>query len=221
MKPSPHEAIGTLLTIYADIDLLALELCAARIPKAPSLAAKLELAHQVEEELLHFTLQDRWLKKLGRPFRSPISPRHRAEILKAFDEMEWFDFLTSLQIGIEGIGIAVVELVASRADTGTQKALQIPIRDEKRQTAFGLQELASIVRETPIELREGLALRMSEDLARLYRWAEEILPVPFEEMWEALGISKAQMWEVVWMRARDLFTILDLELVLPQEFVPA
>ncbi len=218
MDPLYRNAIGTLLTVYTDIDLLALELCADRISKAPSLEAKMELAHQVEEERIHFRIQEKWLNQLGMPFHSPIQPHHRKALLDAFSKLEWFDFLSCLQIGIEGIGIALVEKVSAHADEGTRASLEIPIRDEKRQTSFGLRELAEIVEKTPPSERPELARRLSGNLAQLYRWAEHCLPVDFEDHWEILGLSRQEMWETVHQRTEELFRTLNLEPVLPEEF---
>ncbi len=219
MDPLYKNAIGTLLTVYTDIDLLALELCADRISKAPSLEAKMELAHQVEEERIHFRIQEKWLNHLEMPFQSPIKPHHRKVLLDAFSGMDWFDFLSCLQIGIEGIGIALVEKVSAHADEGTRASLEIPIRDEKRQTSFGLRELAEMVEKTPFDERPALARRLSDNLSQLYRWAEHCLPVSFEEHWEVLGLSRQEMWETVHQKTLELFRELNLEPVLPEEFV--
>lgn len=219
MDPYYKNAIGTLLTVYTDIDLLALELCAERISKAPSIEAKMELAHQVEEERIHFRIQEKWLNHLGMPFQSPIDPQHRKILLDAFSKMDWFDFLSCLQIGIEGIGIALVEKVSAHADEGTRASLEIPIRDEKRQTSFGLRELTEIVNSTPLEDRPALARRLSGNLSQLYRWAEHCLPVSFEEHWEIIGLTRQEMWETVHLKTSELFKELGLEPVLPEEFV--
>ncbi|MCL4461039.1 MAG: ferritin-like domain-containing protein [Nitrospirae bacterium] len=218
MERQDRQAIGTLLTVYTDIDLLALELCADRIGQAPTLEAKLELAHQVEEERIHFRIQEKWLETIGMPFRSPIDPEHRKIIREKFSRMDWFDFLSCLQIGIEGIGIAVVEKVASRADKGTQDSLEIPIRDEKRQTSFGLEELRRIFAEASPEEKERLSERLLCNLNDLYAMSEAYLPVNFEEHWERLGLTKEDMWETVHQKTLGMFRSLGVSPVLPEAF---
>jgi|UniRef100_A0A7C3QVW9 hypothetical protein len=218
MKHVDQNAVGTLLTVYTDIDLLALELCADRIGTAPTLEAKLELAHQVEEERIHFRIQEKWLATIGMPFRSPIDPLHRKAILERFSRMDWFDFLSCLQIGIEGIGISLVEKVASRADEGTRASLEIPIRDEKRQTSFGLSELRRIVSEASPEEREALTERLLANLNDLYTLAEECLPVRFEDYWSRLGLTREEMWETVHQKTLEMFEALGLSRALPEAF---
>lgn len=219
MDSEYRKTIGTLLSVYTDIDLFALECCAARISKAPTLDAKLELAHQVDEERVHFRIQEAWLEKIGFPFRPQIDPDRRKKLLEEFSHLDWFDFLTCLQIGIEGIGIAVVEKVASKADEGTQASLEVPIRDEKRQTSFGIRELARIVEETPPGERDALAIRMASRLEWMYRWAERCLDIPFETLWGTLGLGKDEMWATVIERANALYRQIGLEPVLPGIFI--
>lgn len=218
MEQHDRQSIGTLLTVYTDIDLLALELCAERISQAPTLEAKLELARQVEEERIHFRIQEKWLEAIGMPFSSPINPVHRKIVREKFARMDWFDFLSCLQIGIEGIGIALVEKVASRADEGTRASLEIPIRDEKRQTSFGLEELRRILDEASPEGRERLAERLLGNLNDLYAMAEESLPVDFEEHWSRLGLTREEMWGTVHQKTIEMFRKLGLSPVLPEAF---
>lgn len=218
MDSTYRHAIGTLLSVYTDIDLLALECCADRISKAPTLSAKLELARQVDEERIHFRIQEAWLNQIGFPFQPKIDPLQRQKLLEEFSRLDWFDFLTCLQFGIEGIGIAIVEKVASQADSGTQASLEIPIRDEKRQTSFGLLELTNIVEQSTPEEREALGRRMAARLDWMYHYAEESLDVPFESLWGVLGLSKEEMWATVIERANELYRRIGLDPVLPEIF---
>ncbi|KGA93007.1 hypothetical protein LptCag_0867 [Leptospirillum ferriphilum] len=218
MEKHDLQTIGTLLTVYTDIDLLALELCAERIAQAPTLEAKLELAHQVEEERIHFRIQEKWLETIGMPFSSPIDPDNRKLVQEIFSRMDWFDFLSCLQLGIEGIGIALVEKVASRADEGTRASLEIPIRDEKRQTSFGLEELQRILAEASPAEKERLTERLLGNLNNMYTMAESFLPIDFEGHWMRLGLSREEMWETVHQKTLEMFRKLGLSPVLPEAF---
>ncbi len=212
-------AAGTLLQVYADIDLLALELCSDRLPFAPSAEARRALMTQIEEEVVHFSIQERTLETIGMPFTPTLALDKRNVIKMWFSHLDWYEFLGGLQLGIEGIGISVVEKVATAAGPIFQESLRIPISDERRQASFGVLEwrglLSRLNTQEKAKQREGL-LNIFE---RIYLMTEEALPVPFEQYWNDLGLEKDDLWETVRDRTRKILHQIGLEPDLPASFV--
>lgn len=203
MDPTYRSTITELLSVYADVDLLSMELCAARLPYAPDIRSKLELAKQIAEEREHYALQVAWLKELGVDLEEKL-PREMIEQVKdEFSRMDWFTFLVCLQLIIEGIGIAVVEKVYERADPGTQRSLDIPIRDETRQTNFGIEALKRIMSEASPEHRAELSAQIIARLSSMKQMAFS-LPVPFEKLWNTLGLTLEDVKAAVYERTTQL-----------------
>ena len=219
MKDTAKLAAATLLQVYADIDLLALELCSDRLPFAPTAGARKELMRQIGEEIIHFSLQERTLERLGRPFTTVIGLSRRSEIKAWFSGLDWYEFLAGLQLGIEGIGIAVVERVSDQAGPLVKESLRVPIADEHRQSSFGVREWQALIgRATPVE-REDLRRRVLGIFEEVYLLAEKSLPVPFEECWNSLGLTKEDLWETVRERTRGILSKVGFDPALPASFV--
>ena len=212
-------AAATLLQVYADIDLLALELCGDRLPFAPTAEARKELMRQIGEEVIHFSLQERTLERLGRPFEPVMSLSCREEIKTWFSGLDWYDFLAGLQLGIEGIGIAVVERVSAHAGPIVRESLRIPIADEHRQSSVGMRESQVLLSRSTPAGREELRGRILGVFEQVYLLAEKSLPVPFEECWNELGLTKADLWETVRERTRSILEKVGFEPALPASFV--
>ncbi len=212
-------AVGTLLRVYADIDILALELCSDRLPFAPSAAARKELMDQIKEEVVHFAIQENTLNALGMPFSPVMTLDRRQEIKKWFSGLDWYGFLAALQLGIEGIGIVIVEQVALRAGTLIQESLRIPIADEMRQTSFGVREWKGLLGRCSEKERTEHLERVLRIFEELYVKAESALPVAFEDHWAVLGLKKEDLW--VRVRERTLFILesAGFEAALPAGFI--
>ncbi len=209
MELEYQKAVSELLNVYTDIDLLALELCAARIPEAPRLEAELELAEQIREERIHYLIQEKRLAELGFPFQRILPPELLVAIRRRFSRMSWFEFLVGLQIGIEGIGIAIVEKISEKADPETQASLVVPIKDEKRQTGFGVRELKKMIELQSTDERRETAEHILALLKELQELGNHI-PVEFEKNWNVLGLTKEEVMCAALARTESLFTELGL-----------
>jgi len=219
MDETVRIATGTLLRVYADIDLLALELCTDRLPFAPSSEARKELMHQINEEVVHFTLQDRTLSPIGMPFSPVLTLAKRQEIKAWFSRLDWYGFLAGLQLGIEGIGIAIVERVSMHADPLTRESLRIPIIDEMRQTSFGTQEWRALLSKSSAREKELHRARVLQIFDHIYLLTAEALPVNFENYWAVLGLKKEDLWNAVRERTLLVLEQSGFEPGLPASFV--
>ena len=211
MELEYRKAVSELLTVYTDIDLLAMELCAARLPEAPRLEAELELAEQIREERTHYLIQEKRLAELGFPFQRILPAELLEAIRERFSQMSWFQFLVSLQVGIEGIGIAIVEKISEKADPETKASLVIPIKDEKRQTSFGIRELRQLIELQSADERRETAEQILALLKELQELGNHI-PVEFEKNWNILGLTKEEVMSAALKRAEALFEELGLPL---------
>ena len=219
MDQNVKNAAATLLQVYADIDLLALELCSDRLPFAPTPEARKELMRQINEEVIHFTIQEQTLLKLGRPFEPVIALHGRQEIKTWFSRLDWYGFLAGLQLGIEGIGISVVEKVSSHADPLIQESLRIPIADELRQSSFGVREWRTRLSRSSASEKEEYRRQVLEIFDQVYRMAERHLPVPFEECWSMMGLEKSDLWVMVRSRTEKVLAQAGFEPALTDSFV--
>ena len=111
MKEEYKSAIAELISVYAHIDFLSMEACAKRMLREEGREAKLNMALQVEEERKHYLLQRERLAELGVSMEDKIPIDLYNRVRDELAEMDWFDFLTCLQVVIEGVGIAAVEEV--------------------------------------------------------------------------------------------------------------
>ncbi len=219
MDQNVKNAAATLLQVYADIDLLALELCSDRLPFAPTAEARKELMRQINEEVVHFTIQEKTLQMLGRPFEPVISLQGRQEIKTWFSGLDWYGFLAGLQLGIEGIGISVVEKVSSHADPLIQESLRTPIADELRQSSFGVREWRTRLSRSSASEKEEYRRQVLGIFDQVYRMAESHLPVPFEECWKMMDLEKSDLWVMVRSRTEKVLTQAGFEPALPDSFV--
>ena len=103
-----------------------MEACAQRILNEEDKEAKLNMALQVEEERNHYLLQKERLAELGIALEDRIPTELYGRLKNELAGSDWFDFLTSLQLVIEGVGIAAVEKVCEKADVRTKQALELP-----------------------------------------------------------------------------------------------
>ncbi len=219
MDEKTRMASGTLLRVYADIDLLALELCTDRLPFAPSAKGRKELMDQINEEVIHFSIQDRTLEKLHMPFTPVLTLEKRREIKEWFSNQDWFGFLAGLQLGIEGIGIAIVERVSKHADPIIQESLRIPIIDEKRQTSFGVVEWNEFLAGCSDLEKEKQLKRVLDIFEQIYLLTEAALPIRFEYYWGVLGLKKEDLWETVRERTLLILENAGFKPALPASFV--
>lgn len=219
MDETTRMATGTLLRVYADIDLLALELCTDRLPFAPSAKARKELMDQINEEVIHFTIQDRTLEKLQMPFTPVLTLEKRREIKEWFSNQNWYGFLAGLQLGIEGVGIAIVEMVSSHADPLIQESLRIPISDEMRQTSYGISEWRKLLSSCTAQEKEQHLEQVLQIFDQIYLLTEAALPIRFEDHWGALGLKKEDLWKAVRERTLLILEKSGFEPALPASFV--
>ena len=219
MDNSRNHPAGILLQVYADIDLLALELCSDRLPYAPSVEARRALMDQINEEVVHFSLQEETLMALDRPFSPVISLENRLMIKEWFARLDWYEFLAGLQLGIEGIGISVVETVSRVTHPVIQESLRIPIADERRQASFGVREWRSRLSGCTPHEKEVLRDRVLVLFEEIYAMTDDLLPVPFEACWSALGLKKADLWDAVCVRTCKVLDQCGFDPKLPASFV--
>jgi hypothetical protein len=219
MDDKTRMATGTLLRVYADIDLLALELCTDRLPFAPSANARKELMDQINEEVIHFSIQDRTLEKIQMPFTPILTLEKRREIKEWFSNQDWYGFLAGLQLGIEGVGISIVEMVSKHADPIIQESLRVPIIDEMRQTSFGILEWNKFLSTcTALEKKQELK-RVLDIFEQIYLLTEAALPIRFEDHWKVLGLKKEELWKTVRERTLHVLEQSGFEPALPASFV--
>ncbi|MDA8060671.1 MAG: hypothetical protein M0Z37_10025 [Nitrospiraceae bacterium] len=219
MDEKTRIASGTLLRVYADIDLLALELCTDRLPFAPSAKARKELMDQINEEVIHFSIQDKTLEKLQMPFTPVLTLEKRREIKEWFSNQDWYGFLAGLQLGIEGIGISIVEMVSRNADPMIQESLRIPIIDEMRQTSFGILEWSEFLSSCTPQEKEQQLNRVLDIFEQIYLLTEAALPIRFEEYWGVLGLKKEDLWNAVRERTLLILENSGFKPALPASFV--
>ncbi len=203
MNGKYESAMIELLSVYANIDLIAMELCAARLPYAPDLEAKLDLALQVEEERRHYLMQVERLRKWDHELREKIPKELVDHIKTEFAKMDWLEFLSSLQIAIEGIGISVIEEVHSKADSDTRKALDIPIAEEKRQTQFAVERIKRILQSATPEERKLLQKKIVEKIWAMRGLFFEI-DLPFQTLWDGVGVPYQRIKKVLYERAEAI-----------------
>ncbi|MHB1564794.1 MAG: hypothetical protein ACYCXP_12015 [Leptospirillum sp.] len=219
MDEKTRIASGTLLRVYADIDLLALELCTDRLPFAPSAKARKELMDQINEEVIHFSIQDKTLEKLQMPFTPVLTLEKRREIKEWFSNQDWYGFLAGLQLGIEGIGISIVEMVSRNADPMIQESLRIPIIDEMRQTSFGILEWSEFLSSCTPQEKEQQLNRVLDIFEQIYLLTEAAFPIRFEEYWGVLGLKKEDLWNAVRERTLLILENSGFKPALPASFV--
>jgi hypothetical protein len=198
-----ESALIELLSVYAQIDFLAMEVCAQRMLKEEDREAKLNMALQVEEERNHYLLQQERLAEMGVALEDKMPPELYDRVRDELAGMDWFDFLTSLQLVIEGVGIAAVEKVYEKADPRTKRALDLPINEENRQTRYAIEEIKSMLESAPPHERAKLEQRVVNKITdmREYWWA---LPMNFGELWEGVGLSTEEIREACYKRAENI-----------------
>lgn len=203
MKDKFKSAISELISVYAHIDFLAMEACALRMLRVDDRESKLQMALQVEEERRHYLLQEERLKELGIALEDKIPVELYGRVRDELAEMDWLDFLISLQLVIEGVGIAAVERVYEKADARTRQALELPISEEKRQTDYALEEIKDVLDAASPEEKEELKHRIGDKIMAMREyWLS--LPVSFDQLWEGVGLSSREIRETCYERARSI-----------------
>ena len=84
-----QKAITDLVNIYAEIDLLTMELCASWLPKAPDRHARLEMAEQIGEERIHYMSQAAWLDQHAGGPTAMVPESWTRRLRDLVNGMEW------------------------------------------------------------------------------------------------------------------------------------
>lgn len=203
MKEEYKSAITELISVYAHIDFLSMEACAKRMLREEDREAKLGMALQVEEERKHYLLQRERLAELGVSMENKIPADLYNRVRDELAEMDWFDFLTCLQVVIEGVGIAAVEEVYAKADDRTKQALDLPIAEEKRQTDYAIEEIRRLLEAASPQERARLQKRIVEKVLAM-RGYWQAIPIPFENLWKGVGLSSEEIREACYRRAESI-----------------
>ena len=148
-----REAMGRLLVLYTQVDLLIMEICAERIANAPDEAASLALAKQVGDESRHVAIQRGWMEKFGTDTQAVITPKQQDMIRAHFRDLPWLEFLADMYLCVEALGSEAVENIVPLADPGTRESLHVPLSDELDHIAFGVSRLKQELAQLPGEAR--------------------------------------------------------------------
>lgn len=203
-------AMFNLLHLYAQIDLMIMEACGAKIKDAPDIESKLLLALQVEEERRHFMIQQEFLKELGHPYQEKIPPGLRDELIDYFVGLDWIEFLAAVQLGVEGIGIRAVKRVYD-AHPEIREALEVPIREEERQIGFGLSQIGKALATASEEERERIKERVLKSVAEVKKIYGK-LPLPVPQWFEEVGLDYQELRKGIWEDAAAMLQGVDIEL---------
>ena len=150
-----REAMGRLLVLYTQVDLLIMEICAERIANAPDEAASLALAKQVGDESRHVAIQRGWMEKFGTDTQPVITPKQQDMIRAHFRDLPWLEFLADMYLCVEALGSEAVENIVPLADPGTRESLHVPLSDELDHIAFGISRLKQELAQLPEEDRRA------------------------------------------------------------------
>ena len=144
-----REAMGRLLVLYTQVDLLIMEICAERIANAPDDAARLALAKQVGDESRHVAIQRGWMEEFGTDTQAVITPKQQDMIRAHFRDLPWLEFLADMYLCVEALGSEAVENIVPLADPGTRESLHVPLSDELDHIAFGISRLKQELAQLP------------------------------------------------------------------------
>ena len=162
-----REAMGRLLVLYTQVDLLIMEICAERIANAPDEAASLALAKQVGDESRHVAIQRGWMEEFGTDTQPVITPKQQDMIRAHFRDLPWLEFLADMYLCVEALGSEAVENIVPLADPGTRQSLHIPLSDELDHIAFGVSRLKQELAQLPGEARRAFLAMIPQRIEAL------------------------------------------------------
>ncbi len=202
------QAITELVNMYAEIDVLTMELCAAWLPKAPDRQSQLEMAEQIGEERVHYLSQAAWLDQhAGGP--TTMIPESWTQSLRTLvNGMKWEEYLASVHLAIEGVGIAIVERIARDADESVKACLAPSLRDEGGHSAFAVRQLKQLLEQASPEDRDSIKDRIVTAMHAIYQLADT-LPVTSAH-WEAVGTSTEEVRQISARRTATLMSTLGI-----------
>ena len=185
-------AMTEFLRIYAQLDDLVREICEARLDDAPDAEAREALARQASEERRHVAIQRAYLQDRGTPYVDRIPPETRRTLVSYFLELDWPEFVSALQITVEGTGSLVVRQVWERADEATRRALAIPLEDEERHVRFGMEQVRKALAALSPGEQEALKARIKRRVRETLELAR-LLPSSLRQCFEAAGLDCGAM----------------------------
>jgi hypothetical protein len=162
-----REAMGRLLVLYTQVDLLIMEICAERIANAPDDAARLALAKQVGDESRHVAIQRGWMEEFGTDTQAVITPKQQDMIRAHFRDLPWLEFLADMYLCVEALGSEAVENIVPLADPGTRESLHVPLSDELDHIAFGVSRLKQELAQLPGEARRAFLAMIPQRIEAL------------------------------------------------------
>ena len=162
-----REAMGRLLVLYTQVDLLIMEICAERIANAPDEAASLALAKQVGDESRHVAIQRGWMEEFGTDTQPVITPKQQDMIRAHFRDLPWLEFLADMYLCVEALGSEAVENIVPLADPGTRQSLHVPLSDELDHIAFGVSRLKQELAQLPGEARRAFLAMIPQRIEAL------------------------------------------------------
>tara|TARA_B100000315_G_C14569741_1_gene584856 strand:- start:517 stop:1143 length:627 start_codon:yes stop_codon:yes gene_type:complete len=198
-----------LVNLYAEIDHLTMECCAAWLPKAPDRHVQLEMAEQIGEERTHYLSQVAWLNRYAGGHTPIVLPSWADSLRTLVNGMQWLEYLVCVHLVIEGVGIALVERVARDADQGVKDCLAPSLRDEGGHASFGVRQLRRLLQSVDGEERKELKRRVVESVGAISRLASS-LPITSAH-WEAVGTSADELREIVAKRLGMLLSPLGID----------
>ena len=203
-----QHAMRDLVNLYAEIDHLTMECCAAWLPKAPDRHAQLEMAEQIGEERNHYLSQVEWLNCHAGGHASIVLPSWADSLRTLVNGMQWPEYLACVHLAIEGVGIALVERVARDADQGVKNCLAPSLRDEGGHASFGVRQLEQLLQSVDGKKREELKRRIIASVTAIARLASS-LPVTSAH-WEAVGTSTEELRDIAAQRLGTLLSPLGI-----------
>lgn len=201
-----QRAITDLVNIYAEVDVLTMELCAAWLSKAPDRHAQLEMAEQIGEERVHYLSQVAWLDQHAGGPTQMIPESWTLRLRELVNGMQWPEYLASVHLAIEGVGIAIVERAVRDADAGVKACLAPSLRDEGGHSAFAIRQLKRLLDDASPKDRAGIRDRIVAAMRAIYQLADT-LPVTSAH-WEAVGTSTEEVRKISVRRTTALMSTL-------------
>lgn len=200
------KAITDLVNIYAEVDVLTMELCAAWLPKAPDRHAQLDMAEQIGEERVHYLSQVAWLDRHAGGPTQMLPESWTLRLRELVNGMQWPEYLASVHLAIEGVGIAIVERAVRDADDDVKACLAPSLRDEGGHSAFAIRQLKRLLDDASPEDRAGIRDRIVAAMRAIHRLADT-LPVSSAH-WEAVGTSTEEVRQISARRTTILMSTL-------------
>jgi hypothetical protein len=181
-----REAMGRLLVLYTQVDLLIMEICAERIANAPDDAARLALAKQVGDESRHVAIQRGWMEEFGTDTQAVITPKQQDMIRAHFRDLPWLEFLADMYLCVEALGSEAVENIVPLADPGTRESLRIPLQDELDHIAFGVNRLRQELAQLQAAERDAYLDRIPQRIDALNASLQDT-ELDVQALFEAVG----------------------------------